>query len=110
VVQVTKVFSQCGEVVNVRLPFDREQECLKGFGFVEFAEKDSVAKAGELHDTYIFDRQVWVDTNPSGGGAGKGDSAGKGKGGGKGKGKGGKGGGKGGKGAVVPSGTKKTFD
>lgn len=34
--QLTEAFGQCGTVVNVRLPTDRESGELKGIGFVEF--------------------------------------------------------------------------
>ena len=31
-------FGEFGEVAEVRLPFDRDNQCLKGFGYVVFAE------------------------------------------------------------------------
>ncbi len=35
---LTTLFSEAGEVANVRLPTDRETGELKGFGFIEFAD------------------------------------------------------------------------
>ena len=35
---LTTLFSDAGEVANVRLPTDRETGELKGFGFIEFAD------------------------------------------------------------------------
>lgn len=31
-------FGEFGEVADVRLPFDRDNQCLKGFGYIVFAE------------------------------------------------------------------------
>jgi hypothetical protein len=31
-------FGEYGEVAEVRLPYDRENDCLKGFGYIVFAE------------------------------------------------------------------------
>ena len=36
---LTALFADAGEVANVRLPTDRETGELKGFGFIEFADK-----------------------------------------------------------------------
>lgn len=35
---ITDAFGEYGEVERVGLPFDRENQCLKGFGFVVFTE------------------------------------------------------------------------
>lgn len=35
---LTDAFGEYGEVERVGLPFDRDNQCLKGFGFVVFAE------------------------------------------------------------------------
>jgi len=33
-----EAFSAFGEVADVRLPFDRDNQCLKGFGYITFTE------------------------------------------------------------------------
>ena len=33
-----EAFSEYGEVTEVRLPYDRENQCLKGFGYITYAE------------------------------------------------------------------------
>ena len=35
---LTEAFGEYGEVAEVRLPYDRDNDCLKGFGYVVFAE------------------------------------------------------------------------
>lgn len=35
---LTSAFAPYGEVIDIRLPFDRFNQCLKGFGYVVFAE------------------------------------------------------------------------
>jgi len=42
---LTTLFSDAGEVANVRLPTDRETGELKGFGFIEFADNAGKARA-----------------------------------------------------------------
>jgi RNA recognition motif-containing protein len=36
--RLTEAFGEYGEVADVRLPYDRENDCRKGFGYVVFAE------------------------------------------------------------------------
>ena len=42
---LTTLFSDAGEVANVRLPTDRETGELKGFGFIEFADNAGKVRA-----------------------------------------------------------------
>lgn len=42
-------FAEYGEVAEVRLPFDRDNQCLKGFGYVVFAE----ASGGPVRPFYV---------------------------------------------------------
>jgi RNA recognition motif-containing protein len=35
---LTEAFTPYGEVEDIRLPYDRENDCRKGFGYVVFAE------------------------------------------------------------------------
>ncbi len=43
--EVAKAFSVCGEVVNVRIPINRETNLGRGFAFIEFATKDQSRSA-----------------------------------------------------------------
>lgn len=62
------LFAECGEVVHVRLPTDRETGELKGFGFVEFSSEDAKVKAAKYDGTEAAGGWIKVDTNPGGGG------------------------------------------
>jgi len=104
-----KDFTECGEIVNFRLPLNDEGNP-RGIAFMEFKDQESVDKALKFHETDYGGRTLTVKKS----GDGKGD---------KGKGKDGKGKGKKGKGKapsesfakntgciVAGSGEKKTFD
>ncbi|ORX59346.1 RNA-binding domain-containing protein [Piromyces finnis] len=55
-----KAFSDCGEVVNVRIVRDAKTNLGKGFGYVTFKERSSVALAMELNDTTVGKRKIRV--------------------------------------------------
>jgi hypothetical protein len=40
---LTSAFGEFGKVADVRLPFDRDNQCLKGFGYIVFADADGAA-------------------------------------------------------------------
>ncbi|CAM6092231.1 unnamed protein product [Calypogeia fissa] len=67
-------FSECGEVVNVRIPTDRETGEIKGFAYVEFGDKDSFTKALELDGSKLGGRNLVINEAgqpaPSSGGFG----------------------------------------
>ena len=73
---LTKLFSECGEVVHIRVPTDRETGELKGFAFVEFSSEDAKGKAGEYDGSEAVGGWLKVDTNPSGGPSGGGGRSG----------------------------------
>lgn len=59
---LAREFEEFGEVVGARIITDRESGRSKGYGYVEFAEADSAAKALEAkHESMIDGRQVRVD-------------------------------------------------
>jgi nucleolin len=99
-----EVFGECGEVVNIRLPSDRESGELKGIAYIEFGSADAKDKAGELNGSEAAGGYLKVDVNVAprtpGGGGGFGGGFGGGRGGGfggrGGGGFGGRGGGRGG--------------
>lgn len=55
-----KAFSDCGEVVNVRIVRDAKTNLGKGFGYVTFKERSSVSLALELNDTTVGKRKIRV--------------------------------------------------
>jgi nucleolin len=95
-----EVFGECGEVVNIRLPSDRESGELKGIAYIEFGSADAKDKAGELNGSEAAGGYLKVDVNVAprtpGGGGGFGGGRGGGFGGRGGGGFGGRGGGRGG--------------
>jgi nucleolin len=100
---LTEFFSDCGEVLNVRIPTDRESGEIKGFAYVEFSSKDQLSKATEMDGSDYNGRNLVVNEASSGGtpggrGGGRGGFGGRGggRGGGGGRGFGGRGGGRGG--------------
>jgi RNA recognition motif-containing protein len=40
---LSSAFGEFGAVADIRLPFDRENQCLKGFGYVVFESADGAA-------------------------------------------------------------------
>ncbi|XP_076901004.1 uncharacterized protein LOC143555319 [Bidens hawaiensis] len=58
--KVHKVFSACGEIVDIRLMKDPSGNP-KGFGFIRFATKDAADKAlKELHDSMLDGKKIGV--------------------------------------------------
>jgi nucleolin len=95
---LTKDFSECGELVSLRMPLNEEGAC-KGFAFIKYASKEGMDKAMAFNETDYGGRTIYCSDaaiKPEGKGKSKGkdgkDGKGKGKDGkGKGKGKGKKG-------------------
>jgi len=58
---VQEFFSQCGEVVSVRLPTFPDSGRAKGIAFVEFADKAAVDAALNLTDSEFLGRSIKVD-------------------------------------------------
>ncbi|CAM6089621.1 unnamed protein product [Calypogeia fissa] len=69
---LTEHFATCGEVVNVRIPTDRETKEIKGIAFVEFKEPESMAKAIEMHGSEFNGQSLVINEagQPGGGGGG----------------------------------------
>lgn len=42
------LFKECGEIVRIRMPTDRDSGELKGFAYVEFDSTEAKTKAGEF--------------------------------------------------------------
>ncbi|KAG0612615.1 hypothetical protein M758_6G041800 [Ceratodon purpureus] len=91
---LTEFFGECGEVLNVRIPTDRESGEIKGFAYVEFASKDELTKATEMDGSDFNGRSLVVNEASSGGTPG-GRGGGRGGFGGRGGDRGGRGGGRG---------------
>lgn len=60
---VHELFAECGEIVSVRMPTDRETGQTKGIAFVDFADADAAAKACELNGTDL--RGSTLNINPA---------------------------------------------
>ncbi|KAJ1848636.1 Nucleolar protein 12 [Coemansia sp. RSA 2703] len=54
-------FGSCGEIENVRVVRDRKTNIGKGFAYVQFVDRTSVALALKLHDTELNSRKVRVE-------------------------------------------------
>ncbi|KAJ1719864.1 Nucleolar protein 12 [Coemansia erecta] len=54
-------FGTCGEIENVRVVRDRKTNIGKGFAYVQFVDRTSVALALKLHDTEINSRKIRVE-------------------------------------------------
>jgi len=59
--EVSDHFSQCGEVLSVRMPTFPDSGRSKGIAFVEFAEKSGVDAALAMSDTDFLGRNIKVD-------------------------------------------------
>merc|ERR1712232_1133511 len=73
-----KDFTECGEIVNLRMPLNDEGNA-KGIAFIEYKDKDSVEKALKFHETDYGGRTLSVRMSGEDKGKGKGKSKGKGK-------------------------------
>ncbi|KAK9764752.1 hypothetical protein K7432_007494 [Basidiobolus ranarum] len=108
---VRAAFAECGEVLSIRLPTDRDTGRPKGFGYVQFASVDVAKAAMEWNGSDLDGRNIRLDfaaARQEGGGD-------RGFGGGRGGGRGGRGGARGGfssnRGGVGEfKGTRITFD
>ncbi|MCO5573989.1 hypothetical protein L7F22_027767 [Adiantum nelumboides] len=95
---LTEFFGECG-VQNIRLPTDRETGDIKGFAYVDFSDRDGLAKAIDCSGSDLDGRSVYIEEAGGGGpssgggarGRGRGDFGGRGRGGGRFGGRGGRG-------------------
>ncbi|MCO5556261.1 hypothetical protein L7F22_009807 [Adiantum nelumboides] len=86
---LTEFFGECG-VQNIRLPTDRETGDIKGFAYVDFSDRDGLAKAIDCSGSDLDGRSVFIEEAGGGGpssgggarGRGRGDFGGRGRGGG----------------------------
>jgi RNA recognition motif-containing protein len=44
---LTEVFGECGNIMRIRMPTDRDSGELKGFAYIEFESADAKTKAAE---------------------------------------------------------------
>lgn len=104
---LTEVFGECGNIMRIRMPSDRDSGELKGFAYIEFESADAKTKAAEYDGSEACGGYLKVDVNvaprtPGGfdGGRGGGRGGFGGRGGGRGGfgGRGGRDGGRGGRG------------
>ncbi|KAI5062061.1 hypothetical protein GOP47_0022600 [Adiantum capillus-veneris] len=72
---LSEFFAECG-VQNVRLPTDRETGNSKGFAYVDFSDRDALAKAIEYSGSDLDGRSLFIEEagggGPSSGGGGRG--------------------------------------
>ncbi len=52
--EVRSYFSECGKIVSVRLPKWHDSGKLRGYGHIEFANKESVTKAFSLDGNFFY--------------------------------------------------------
>ena len=57
-------FAECGEISNVRIAWDQEQDRSKGFGHVEFVDEDAVDAAVKCAGKEVAGRMIRVDYAP----------------------------------------------
>lgn len=82
--ELSNAFSQCGEVVSVKIIMDQATGRSKGFAFVEMAEEDGAQKAIEQLDgkdlagrtLRVSEAKPQPDRGPRGGGFGGGGDRG----------------------------------
>ncbi len=55
------LFSQCGEVVEVSIPINRDTGRPRGFAFVTMGSKEATDKALSLHEHDIQGRKIIVN-------------------------------------------------
>lgn len=53
-------FSQCGEVLDISIPVDRDSGRSRGFAFVEFADEQNIQAAMQLAGQELKGRNVNV--------------------------------------------------
>ena len=58
--KIREIFSDCGEIVQVRLEAKRNLKEFLGFGYVQFKESDSLTQALMLDRTMLKDRLLYV--------------------------------------------------
>ena len=54
-------FQECGEIISVRIMMDREKNRSRGFGYIEFADEESAAKAVALNGKEVDGRPVNIN-------------------------------------------------
>ena len=63
---IQELFQECGEVIQVRLPYDVDEGHLKGFGYVEFASAEAKESAIALNGrSNPIDRKLVGHSFPS---------------------------------------------
>lgn len=68
-----EVFGECGNIMRIRMPSDRDSGELKGFAYIEFESADAKTKAAEYDGSEACGGYLKVDVNvaprtPGGGG------------------------------------------
>lgn len=58
---ISGFFNQCGHVVNVVLPLDRETQRPRGFAFVTLADQETLKKCLDLNGQVLGGRPVVVN-------------------------------------------------
>ena len=58
---VKKVFKDCGEIEHVRFATDRETGKVRGFGYIEFVNAESVDEAMKLQGQMVMGRPIRID-------------------------------------------------
>jgi RNA recognition motif-containing protein len=53
-------FAAVGDVVNVRIPTDRDTQRPRGFAFVQFSNAEDVSKALQMDGSELNGRQIFV--------------------------------------------------
>merc|ERR1712216_791690 len=74
---LTKDFSECGELVSLRMPLNEEGTC-KGFAFIKYASKEGMDKALAFNETDYGGRTIYCSDaaiKPEGKGKSKGKAS-----------------------------------
>jgi peptidyl-prolyl isomerase E (cyclophilin E) len=61
IAQLTAAFIPFGDLIDVQIPTDQKSKAHRGFGFVEFAERDdALAALDNMHGAELFGRSLKV--------------------------------------------------
>lgn len=69
---LSESFKSCGEIVNIRIPMDRESGESKGFAYIQFKDQDALSKALELGGNGLYVDEAMERSGGGDGGRGGG--------------------------------------
>ncbi|CAM6100929.1 unnamed protein product [Calypogeia fissa] len=58
---LNEVFGSCGNIINIRIPSEKETGLSKGIAFIKFGEKEELDKALKLENPRLKGRSVMMN-------------------------------------------------